>query len=149
MIIRSTGSQQVQIGRRGTLFLRPGWYFYVGSALGSGGLRPRLLRHLNGGGRLHWHIDYLLASDNTSLHEICWTESQNRYECRWGEAMEQLVPDIPMPGFGSSDCRCSSHLFFASLLPSREKMSKVLHIACNSGPIHFLQTDDSEREQGT
>ena len=39
----------------------PGFYAYVGSAFGPGGLRARIHHHLESVAQPHWHIDYLLA----------------------------------------------------------------------------------------
>ena len=35
----------IQIGRLGTMRLQPGYYVYLGSALGPGGLRARIAHH--------------------------------------------------------------------------------------------------------
>ena len=48
---------RITVGKLGTFRLGTGWYYYVGSA--RNGLRGRLLRHILGPGKLHWHIDYL------------------------------------------------------------------------------------------
>jgi len=41
------------------LDLLPGYYIYIGSAFGPGGVRARMLRHLRADKPKHWHIDYL------------------------------------------------------------------------------------------
>lgn len=48
----------VRVGRLGVLALQAGGYVYVGSALGSGGLRARLGRHLRVDTPARWHFDY-------------------------------------------------------------------------------------------
>ncbi len=55
----------VRIGRRGELRLQPGFYIYLGSALGPGGVRARLALHFRPCTRPHWHLDYLRA------HAVC------------------------------------------------------------------------------
>ena len=51
--------QRVAVGRLGThLFLR-GWYIYVGSARGPGGVAARVGHHLRCQKRPRWHLDYL------------------------------------------------------------------------------------------
>lgn len=47
------------IGRLGEFFFSRGIYVYLGSAHGPGGVRSRLERHLLGGSKKRWHIDFL------------------------------------------------------------------------------------------
>jgi len=51
--------KRLEIGRLGTFAIVPGFYAYVGSAFGSGGLRARIGHHLESTTAPHWHIDYL------------------------------------------------------------------------------------------
>lgn len=81
-------------------------YAYVGSAMG--GLRSRLRRHLRQNKRLHWHIDYLL--EWASISDIIICETEDRIECTIAENLRRRFNSFP--GFGSSDCKCASHLFF-------------------------------------
>ncbi len=98
--------------------LRPGYYAYVGSALGGGGLRARVGRHLAGAGRTHWHIDHLRA--HTDPVETWLRSGERRLEHSWAQAIRKMpAASVPMPGFGSSDCDCESHLFFFRQRPSR------------------------------
>ena len=114
LILRSMNHDHAQIGKRGSLSISPGWYFYVGSAFGPGGVQARVSRHLRSSKRLHWHIDFLLASGALHVEEVWWIHHQHRYECQWGKSVEMLITEIPMPRFGSSDCGCPAHLFFSS-----------------------------------
>ncbi len=50
---------KVCVGRLGAIHFAEGTYIYTGRA--ARGLRARVLRHVRGAERLHWHIDYLLA----------------------------------------------------------------------------------------
>ncbi|MGD1103787.1 MAG: DUF123 domain-containing protein [Terriglobia bacterium] len=59
---------RIQIGRRGTMQLQRGYYVYLGSALGPGGLRARIAHHQKLSTRPHWHIDYLRA--HSRLHSV-------------------------------------------------------------------------------
>jgi Uri superfamily endonuclease len=102
---------QVTVGRLGSFRLSSGWYSYVGSALGPGGLAARLARHRRRRKRRHWHIDYLEGL--VQMTEIWWMVSGEREECAWALALNRLCDTtIAVPGFGSSDCRCPSHLLY-------------------------------------
>ncbi len=114
----------LRIGALGTFALPAGYYLYVGSALN--GLAGRLQRHCRlDGKRLHWHIDYLRAQ--TELVEIWWVLSEQRWECRWADALRQFATvEEPVPGFGSSDCACFSHLFYSTTLPDPSQVDRLL-----------------------
>ena len=72
--------QRTVVGALGAVEFPPGWYLYIGSAHGPGGLAARLARHRRRAGkRFHWHVDYVRAV--TKLTEI-WTSSDGiRREC--------------------------------------------------------------------
>jgi len=118
LLLRCSRQRVIQVGRLGEMTLQPGYYAYVGSALGGGGLRARVGRHLAGAGRTHWHIDHLRA--HTEPVEVWFSLGERRREHIWAEAIgEMRTASIPMPGFGSSDCRCEAHLFFFRRRPHR------------------------------
>jgi Uri superfamily endonuclease len=101
----------VTIGRLGQQHLPAGHYLYVGSAHGAGGLRARVGRHLRGDGALRWHIDYLRAA--VEVQDAFYTVTDKALECQWSQALARLPGAfIPIPHFGSSDCRsgCAAHL---------------------------------------
>ena len=62
LVLVSQENKAVDIGRLGTLVLQPGYYVYVGSAFGPGGLTARIRHHRQIAARPHWHIDYLRAT---------------------------------------------------------------------------------------
>ncbi len=102
---------ELDAGRLGRVLLPAGWLAYVGSAMGPGGLRRRLERHLRRDKRLHWHIDYL----TTVCTPVAWESEvgEERRECAWVRRLLALPgTTVPAPGFGSSDCRegCPAHL---------------------------------------
>jgi len=84
-------------------------YAYVGSALGPGGLRGRLKHHLAAAPRPRWHIDWLRrASEPVAV----WLQaSPQRQECAWAALLAERATPVAS-GFGSSDCRCRTHLFY-------------------------------------
>ena len=101
----------IQAGRLGPVALRRGYYVYVGSAFGPGGLRARLEHHLRIARSPHWHIDYLRA--RAPVGRIWYCLGQLQREHQWAAAMG----GTPVARFGSSDCACESHLFWFSRLP--------------------------------
>ena len=115
LLLEATAVQEVSIGKLGVLHMRPGIYVYVGSALGPGGLAARVDRHAVPEKVLHWHIDYLRAE--TRLVAVWYARGTKPRECHWSRMLEQADgAQIPLDGFGSSDCRCRSHLqYFANL----------------------------------
>jgi len=98
----------ITVGRLGTINFACGYYAYVGSALG--GFRSRLNRHLRTGKKPHWHIDYLL--EKATLDTIITGKSPEKTECTIALSMARQLESVP--GFGASDCRCGSHLLFAT-----------------------------------
>lgn len=103
--------QTVQIGRWGELATTPGHYVYVGSAFGPGGVGARLSRHFGLEKRLRWHIDYLRAVLTPVGAWISY--APERLEHRWADRLDAVAGFTAIPGFGSSDCRCTAHLFHA------------------------------------
>jgi len=60
LILRLPCPATVNVGRLGRVRFPAGWYAYVGSAYGPGGLAARISRHLRPSKPSHWHLDYLL-----------------------------------------------------------------------------------------
>lgn len=97
-----------------------GFYAYVGSAMG--GLRGRINRHLRRKKCVRWHIDYLLEKGR--VQEVIYAPTDERLECRFAERLECVFRSTP--GFGSSDCRCPSHLFFCEDLGALREEATVI-----------------------
>ncbi|MEE9584935.1 MAG: GIY-YIG nuclease family protein [Candidatus Brocadiales bacterium] len=104
----------LSVGRLGRHFFPKGFYLYVGSAQTN--LVQRLRRHLAEnptGKRPHWHIDYLLA--HARIRYIWGFAAPKEWECRLGRRLAGLSGlEIPLNGFGSSDCHCDTHLYYFS-----------------------------------
>ena len=109
----------ITVGALGPVLFTAGWHIYVGSALGSGGL-VRLKRHIalsqNRDKRPKWHIDRLLKSPEFSLRSAVFAMTEERLECR----LAQALGGESIPGFGCSDCTCTSHLFYRRRNPVKE-----------------------------
>jgi Uri superfamily endonuclease len=118
LVFRNHGCN-LRIGALGDITFRAGWHTYVGSALGSGGLK-RLERHISLT-RQHdkqpkWHVDYLLTSRGFSLVYAVYGVTADRLEC-------QLACELnkgSIPKFGCSDCSCISHLLYRQGNPKEE-----------------------------
>jgi len=102
--------QTIQIGKLGCGFFPGGYYVYVGSA--RNGLNQRISRHLSQQKKKHWHIDYFLEYAEMIGTKIL--HSTEKRECALSEEVGNICQGIPMQGFGSSDCRCRTHLYFFS-----------------------------------
>ncbi|MBW2444064.1 MAG: GIY-YIG nuclease family protein [Deltaproteobacteria bacterium] len=117
---------QPEIGRLGSLQLTPGFYMYVGSALGPGGLKARIAHHRQIARRPHWHIDYL--GPFLKLIEIWYTFDPAHREHQWAQTIANTRGiTVPRIGFGSSDCRCIAHLFFCKTRPSIKTFRNKIH----------------------
>ena len=117
LILQAQAEQTITVGRLGVMAVRPGWYVYVGSAFGPGGVQGRVGHHARPHPKPHWHIDYLRQV--APLVELWYSHDPIRHEHTWASLFHQL-PDatIPLPRFGASDCTCPSHLFHFPTIPS-------------------------------
>ena len=117
----------VCVGRLGRFYFPAGWYVYVGSARGPGGLAARLAHHL----QLkppHWHIDYLRA--HASPVEVWYVTGMQRRECTWAQALLGLSgAAVPVPRFGASDCRCFTHLIHFDMPPDLKAFTSAIRIS--------------------
>lgn len=118
LVFRTPGCT-ICVGALGSLLFQAGWYVYIGSALGSGGLH-RLGRHISltrlRDKRPTWHVDYLLLSPEFSLVYTVCAISVERYECLLSSELNRNR----IQGFGCSDCSCTSHLFYREEDPRDE-----------------------------
>jgi len=108
LVIEIERDINVQICRLGKFRFPAGSCLYIGS--GQNNLGKRIQRHLRKEKKLFWHIDYLLNSPQAKIKKV-WVR-EGRWECGLAEKMAlDKRFRIPIPGFGSSDCRCKAHLF--------------------------------------
>jgi len=108
LVISVNKNISVNIGALGNVHFERGLYAYVGSAQNS--LEKRVERHLRKKGkRSFWHIDYLLNNDAVSIMKVFYEEAARSEECKVAEKIDK--EGVPVRRFGSSDCKCRSHLF--------------------------------------
>ena len=108
LLINCRKTQSIRIGRLGVIHFPKGFYLYIGSALN--GIEKRVSRHLKKRKNKFWHIDYFLSSRNVNIDYVYSLESDKKMECNIAEKVGTVAKSLM--GFGSSDCKCRSHLFF-------------------------------------
>ncbi len=96
----------LRVGSLGVVEFLPGIYVYVGSA--QVGLEERVRRHASKTKKRHWHIDYLTGSRWVRVAGAYVYPLPKRYECILASKLREVGEAVP--GFGASDCGCSSHL---------------------------------------
>lgn len=114
MILEFEKDREVKVGSLGPLRIKKGKYAYIGSA--KAGVWRRVRRHLEGPVNLRWHIDHLsiISRDKT----VFFKEYGPGDECVSAECLSKRFTSVP--GFGSSDCKCGSHLFLMDQLKENE-----------------------------
>ncbi len=99
----------ILVGSLGEVTFAAGDYVYTGSAMRN--LAARVARHQKTSKKLRWHIDYLLNDPEVWITDIGIFPSENREECDRNLALIASGATVPVPRFGSSDCRrCPAHL---------------------------------------
>jgi Uri superfamily endonuclease len=107
LVISVDKNISVNVGALGTVNFEKGLYAYVGSAQKS--LEKRINRHLRRTKRKFWHIDYLLDDDNVKVLNVLHENARKSEECKVANKISER--GFSIKGFGSSDCKCKSHLF--------------------------------------
>lgn len=115
LVFQAAMAWRLEVGRLGEIALETGYYLYVGSAFGPGGLAARIQRHWRREKRLHWHMDYLRPW--LQPLEVWIDMSDQRLEHQWARRLLADIRFKPVTGFGCSDCDCQAHLFHTIDLP--------------------------------
>jgi len=109
LILGVESDEGLKIGSLGSQWVEKGYYVYIGSAKGPGGVRARLCRHIHGCGSKHWHIDYLRDIAKPIAFTYCCREKVSE---SWLYEIFAVRLQPYIKGFGSSDNpRVYSHLF--------------------------------------
>jgi Uri superfamily endonuclease len=95
------------------ILLDNGFYIYVGSAFGGGGLSSRIHRHLRREKKSHWHIDQITSKDICQFHGVAAFPNE-KSECSISNSLSKINKLRPIKDFGNSDCtnKCISHFFY-------------------------------------
>lgn len=101
---------RIRIGSLGLAEFPPGIYVYIGSALS--GIENRVSRHRSTKKKRRWHIDYFLDKAEV-VSVIAIPSDRKSIECDVATALMTCEDaSVPLERFGSSDCKCRSHLIF-------------------------------------
>ena len=119
LIVELKDDMFISIGKKGKKRFGKGNYVYVGSTLN--GLEQRIQRHLRADKKMHWHIDYLLK--HAKITDVFYKKSVHKEECDIAKSLDEHLPSIK--GFGCSDCKCESHLFYGSKETIRHVVDKL------------------------
>ena len=134
IILHLPEERKIEIGNLGKFSFTKGYYAYVGSAFGNGGLKERLSHHIKVTENPHWHIDYLRV--HAQPVEIWFTNSIKKVEHSWAKILTYMPGgNFFLSGFGSSDCKCISHLYYFGNLPCFQSFKNLLQ---NS---HYNETE--------
>jgi len=124
LILKNSSIQNIRVGRLGILNFREGFYAYTGSAMG--GLSRRVSHYLKEIERPFWHIDAIIP--RFKLTALWLFPSNTRQECQIAQLFSQETGATPIRGFGSSDCRCFTHLFYFSALNQKPLFLKLTEV---------------------
>jgi len=107
LVVSVSKDINVNVGALGSVNFEKGVYAYVGSAQNN--LEKRIERHLRKTKQKFWHIDYLLDDANVEVLKVFYENAGKSEECKVANKIGERC--VPTKGFGSSDCKCKSHLF--------------------------------------
>ena len=132
MVMHLNHDLDLEIGSKGMMHFKKGYYMYVGSAKAN--LTKRIERHKRKRKKMHWHLDYFrghcdmiagVPIRTSGLPLESWSLTHEPYpsmpsmpdpdievsvECALADAVGAIA-EWEVPKFGSSDCHCTSHLF--------------------------------------
>jgi sugar fermentation stimulation protein A len=112
LVLKLERQKLIEVGRLGKFMFQKGYYIYVGSAMSN--LRARIERHRQKRKKMHWHIDDLTQVTDGFLSIPI--RSSQRQECEIAQSLSSIMKSGPS-GFGSSDCKCLTHLFWGEKIP--------------------------------
>jgi Uri superfamily endonuclease len=136
LILKLNNNIDLAIGKLGTFHFNSGYYYYIGSALGTGGFK-RVTRHFNVASGKNitrkWHIDYLLPHSEVICALLFPTGEA--LECKVAGTMEKFSEIISC--FGCSDCRCETHLFLSDMNINNNIIRTVTRLTGNESIIIY------------
>ena len=122
LLLHNKKQQILSVGKLGDIKFSQGYYAYIGSAFGPGGIKARVGRHLRSSHKKHWHIDHIKTAMDIEAVWLIYTDKRIEHQC--AQLCGELKgAQVAWPGFGSSDCHCVSHLYFYLHAPSFRSFS--------------------------
>ncbi len=160
VIFRHDADATVAVGALGTFDFPSGYYGYVGSAFGPGGVRARTDRHRRQHiARKKWNIDHMKPPFRAVA--IWWTHDTFKRECSWSAALAASPRfDCPAAGFGSHDCRvnrsdgfgspdgrlCRAHLLHSMERPNvHDFAGRLGQLRPGHAPVFWQRLDRDEQ----
>jgi Uri superfamily endonuclease len=136
--------------------LPPGFYTYIGSAFGSGGVWARVAHHVRHAIRPKWNLDFVRPA--MAVEEVWFTFDNIKRECTWAKLVHSVLRgNVVVPRFGSWDCyqttqRCPTHFFHFDRLPSFRLFSRATqsipgHAAVGMVPFGSRNSDPNNRRR--
>ena len=112
--------KEIVVGKRknsSSILFRAGYYAYVGSAHGPGGLRSRINRHMIKDKKSVWHIDYLRKE---AIPVEVWVNvHEKKLEKLWADALVVMKGSHAVENFGNTDDKKAwTHLCYFNSRPS-------------------------------
>ena len=117
MVMHLDHDLDLEVGSKGMMYFKAGYYMYVGSAKAN--LTKRIERHKRKRKKMHWHLDYFRGHCEM-IAGLPIRTSLDDAECALADAVRG-VAEWDVPKFGSSDCDCKSHLFGMTENPIHNK----------------------------
>jgi sugar fermentation stimulation protein A len=106
LVLEMAKTRHIDAGGLGGITFPKGHYVYAGSARAN--LTKRAERHLRHRKRFHWHIDYLREQADSCMALPIRTSGDLEHDL--ADALGEMA-EWTIPRFGSSDCKCPTHLF--------------------------------------
>jgi len=105
LIMRNQMDRTLRVGKNLMINFKSGYYYYVGSAKRI----SRVKRHFQMNKNLRWHIDYI-----STVFDVVGAVILEFEECELAKILSKHLKGVK--GFGCSDCRCETHLFYSENL---------------------------------
>jgi Uri superfamily endonuclease len=143
--------QTIKIGKLGTFDFEPGWYIYLGTAHGGGGVKRRTDRHcrVTDNKTFKWNVDYFRPF--ATMHEIWFSHAHKFFEHEWAWAVHWMAgASIPVLEFGANDCypNCPAHFFHFSRRPfPAEFRSAMFRKWPGHKPVYTEFVESAESDQ--
>ncbi|MFO0806751.1 MAG: GIY-YIG nuclease family protein [Gemmataceae bacterium] len=135
--------KRFRIGALGTFDFPAGYYAYVGTAFGGGGVKKRTERHRTRISNARWNIDYLKR--HCKPVALWWTHDRAKVEFHWAEILGSMPGrSFPAPRFGAADNdKAEAHLVRFAKMPSFADFRRRVETAMSGhAPLHKIRVSD-------